>query len=291
MKRILHATDFSERSDRALRRAVLLARETGAHLDLVHVVDDDRPRRIVDHETADAHLLLHDLARTLERDDGVSCAVQVLLEDPFAGIVKAVQDTTPDLLVIGPHRRQILRDAFVGTTAERTIRAVSCPVLMVNGPPFAPYRHVLLTTDLSDAARAAIRRFDGLAIGKTAERSVLSVFEAPALRLTLSGTMAEEDQADYLADQRVEARSALSQFMADLGPGQATQIVRHEKSNVATEILLEAADLKSDLIVISTQGKGAMARMLLGSVTEQVLRVASVDVLAVPPEPEAPAAI
>lgn len=286
MKRIMHATDFSERSDRALRRAVLLARESAARLDLVHVVDDDRPRRIVDHETADARTLLRHLARSLEKDEGVTCTTQVLLADPFAGVVKAVQDTNPDLLVIGPHRRQILRDAFVGTTAERTIRTVSCPVLMVNGPPFAPYRHVLLTTDLSGASREALRRFDGLALGKAAEWSVLTVFDAPALRMAMSGTLAEDDQDDYLADQRVEARSGLADFMASLPELKAHQIVRHEQSNIATEILKEAQELKSDLIVISTQGKGAVARMLLGSVTEQVLRVAPIDVLAIPPMPD-----
>ncbi|MDP4033983.1 MAG: universal stress protein [Pseudorhodobacter sp.] len=61
------ATDFSERSDRALRRAVLIARESGARIDLVHVVDDDQSRRIVDHEAADARQLLSNLARSLER--------------------------------------------------------------------------------------------------------------------------------------------------------------------------------------------------------------------------------
>jgi nucleotide-binding universal stress UspA family protein len=37
MDRILVATDFSTRSDRALRRATLIARRTGAALTLLHV--------------------------------------------------------------------------------------------------------------------------------------------------------------------------------------------------------------------------------------------------------------
>jgi nucleotide-binding universal stress UspA family protein len=53
MKRIMFATDFSERSDQALRRVVILARAHDAVLQIVHVVDDDRPRRIVDHEVND----------------------------------------------------------------------------------------------------------------------------------------------------------------------------------------------------------------------------------------------
>ena len=125
MQRIMLATDFSERSDRALRRAVLLARSHGARLDLVHVVDDDRPQRIVQHEVDDARAMLRELARALERDDGVQTDIGIILADPFAGIATAAAERQPDLLVIGPHRRQILRDVFLGTTAERTIRVGS----------------------------------------------------------------------------------------------------------------------------------------------------------------------
>jgi len=87
----------------------------------VHVVDDDRPRRIVDHEVNDARQLLSELARSLKDLEGGSCTMRIVQDDPFAGIVKAVAKATPDFLVIGPHRRQILRDAFVGTTAVNLI--------------------------------------------------------------------------------------------------------------------------------------------------------------------------
>jgi len=282
MQRIMLATDFSERSDRALRRAVILARAHGVSLDVVHVVDDDRPRRIVDHEAYDARQLLAELARTLKDMDGVTCSTQVLLDDPFAGIVKAAAETSPDLLVIGPHRRQILRDAFVGTTAERTIRSVACPVLMVNGPPVGPWRHMLLTTDLSKNAGAALTRFKRLGLGSEARSSMLNVFGAPALRLAMSDTMGKEGQEDYLEDLGSDARQHLSAFMTQIGMGQIEKIVRHEETTVANEILKSAEELKADLIVVSTQGKGAVARLALGSVAQQVLKAAQTDVLAIP---------
>ena len=45
--RIVCATDFTARSDLALSRAVLLARQTGARLTLVHAVDARRSERQV----------------------------------------------------------------------------------------------------------------------------------------------------------------------------------------------------------------------------------------------------
>ncbi len=169
MKKIMLATDFSERSDRALRRATLLARQFEAALLIVHVVDDDQPRRIVESERDVASTLLRELRDTVQDIDGIPpCETRVELADPFVGIARAVEEVAPDLLVIGPHRRQALRDVFDGTTAERTIRSVTCPVLMVNAPPVGPYGHVMLTTDFSEGSKRAAKTCIGLGIARDA---------------------------------------------------------------------------------------------------------------------------
>jgi nucleotide-binding universal stress UspA family protein len=284
MQKIMIATDFSERSDRALRRATLLAKEAGASLTIVHVVDDDRPRRIVEHDRKDAETLLRELQATVQRVDGLACEARVILADPFAGIIQATAEAAPDLLVIGPHRRQFLRDAFVGTTAERTIRSVACPALMVNAAPVGPYHHVLQTTDCSEGSRAAMQRFAGLKFGSHAVHSVLHVFDAPALRLSLAHSMSRDDQEEYVHQERTTAESALAQFLASCGIRDTAQFVRHDETTTANEILKAATELKADLIVVSTRGKGGLARMVLGSVAEKVLRSSPVDVLAIPPE-------
>lgn len=283
MRKILLATDFSERSDRALRRATLLARELGARIALVHAVDDDQPKRIVDAERDEAEALLRQTAATIRDVDGVACETRVILAAPFVGIAGAVADMAPDLLVIGPHRRQVLRDVFVGTTAERTIRSVPCPVLMVNAPPTGHYRHVLQTTDLSDGSRDALQRFSALGIGARARRSLLYVFGAPALRLVMGHTMPREDREHYLADAKGEAAEELSRFAAAAGLGDVRRILREEAAATAHEILEAAEEEQADLIVLSTHGRSGLSKMLIGSVAEQVLRTAQVDVLAVPP--------
>jgi len=283
MQRLLFATDFSERSDRALRRAVLLARQSGASLEIVHVIDDDRPRRIVEQEATEARHLVDGLARSLREADGLVCETRIVLADPFAGIVQTVKSTKPDLLIIGPHRRQLLRDIFVGTTAERTIRSAGCPVLMVNGPPVGPYRHILMTTDLSDASRNALDRFAALDFGQLPALSLLHVYGAPALRLAMSDTMVDEDRDAYLREVRGEVQAELGALAAQLAGPRAQLILRHDETSVAHEILRAADDLEADLVVVSTQGRNALTRILLGSVTDEVLTAAPVDVLAIPP--------
>lgn len=283
MKKILLATDFSERSDRALRRATLLARQFGASLCMVHVVDDDQPRRLVDSERDAALAVIGELRKTVQDIDGVSCETRIMLADPFAGIVRAAAEVAPDLLVIGPHRRRVLQDVFVGTTAERTIRSVACPVLMVNAPPVGSYRHVMLTTDLSEGAAHAARACAALDIARGARTSILHVFDTPAIHLAMSHTIPAEDRENYLDDQRKEASRALTAFVKSLGWRAIRQEVRQARNAPAHEILAAAMDGSADLVVVGTQGRSGLARFFLGSVAEAVLRRADRDVLAVPP--------
>jgi len=284
MKTIMVATDFSERSDRALRRATLLARQFEATMLMVHVVDDDQPRRIVDAERDEATTLLRQMAATLRDVDGVTCETRVILASPFVGIAQAVADATPDLLVIGPHRRQVLRDVFIGTTAERTIRSVDCPILMVNATPAGHYTHVLQTTDLSDGSRDALLRFQSLGLAAHARTSLLHIFDAPALRLAFSHSIPQDDQKHYLEDEQRDAALELARFLSSTELVPPRQIVRYEASPAQHEILKVAHEEQADLVVMSTHGRSGLAKMLIGSVTEQVLRTAQIDILAIPPQ-------
>lgn len=283
MKKIMMATDFSERSDRALRRATLLARQFDAPLSIVHVVDDDQPRRIVESERNTASELLRELRSTLQEFDGISCDTRVVLADAFVGIARAVEEEAPELLVIGPHRRQALRDVFVGTTAERTIRSVTCPVLMVNAPPVGTYGHVMLTTDLSAGAERAAGTSVALRLMDGADVSVLHVYDAPATRLAMSHTVPSDNREVYLENLRKEAAANLAQFVKKTGVRSQRQLVRLGLNAPATEILKTAKDEAADLVILGTEGRKGVSKFFLGSVAENVLRMADRDVLAVPP--------
>ena len=58
---------------------------------------------------------------------------------------------------MGAHRKQLLRDIFVGTTIERVIRTGPHPVLMVNNEVRRAYRTALAAVDMSEASASAIR--------------------------------------------------------------------------------------------------------------------------------------
>ena len=98
MERILAATDFSSRSQRALRRAGLLAQQTGAQLTLLHVVDEDQPPHLIELERAEGEAILNEQVGSVAELQGIHCRVVVTLCVAFDAIVRAAEATSADLI-------------------------------------------------------------------------------------------------------------------------------------------------------------------------------------------------
>jgi nucleotide-binding universal stress UspA family protein len=283
MKKILVATDFSTRSDRAVRRAILLAKKFEAAISLIHVVDDDRPKRIVDAERESASMLLGEQARSLRELDGVDCSGSVTLGSVSEEIIKAAEASMADVLVIGPHRHQAVQDVFVGTTAERTIRTRRHPVLVANGIPASFYRHILVAVDLSDCSKNALRVVSGLGLDNHAAVSAVHVFDAPVRGYMALGSASNHQIEDYLAREKARAAGELAVFMRGLEFAPARHVLKSNESSTAYVICATARELSADLIVVGTRGRTGITKFLLGSVAEEVLHISDRDVLAVPP--------
>ena len=153
---ILAATDFSTRSNRALRQAGLLAQPGNAQLHIVHVVDDDQPDELVRMEKREAERVLNEQTGSMPELKNVQTRLVVVTGDPFDGILRAAADVNADLIVMGSHRKQLL-DIIVGTTIERVIRKGHFPVLMVNNEAQRKYENVLAPVDMVDASADALR--------------------------------------------------------------------------------------------------------------------------------------
>src|ERR1051325_2636331 len=98
--RMLAATDFATRSQRALRRAGLLARDTRAELTLVHVVDDDQPHTLIEMERREAERILAEQIGAIGDFRDVHGPPPVATVDPFDAILRAAADLNSDLIIM-----------------------------------------------------------------------------------------------------------------------------------------------------------------------------------------------
>lgn len=249
--RLMLAADDSELAPTTRGLAIALARQLGVTLDVVTVAAS----------AADAERA-SDRLGTVRREAtiaGVACeGVTRQGVDLAAEIGTAASSAHTQLLVIG--RRLIPGVAEVGPVAQRIIASAPCDVLVVAPESTLWQRRILVPFDGSDAAIAACQVAAQLA---RPAHLPLTLFSVPDRTGQLPIAIAD-------AAQLAIANLKLDGVHAEL-------LVRPGK--IADGILAAAAETGADLIVLYRHTRGGLSRKLLGSVSDQVIRQATVPVL------------
>lgn len=282
MKRLLVATDLSARSDRALDRAVALARSSGAHLTVLHVADENLPCKALGTVLAAAEADIRSCLAKLGRDCPADTAVRVVAGNDYRQILEAADRDAYDLIVLGRHRNETSDVGVDGTTLGRVVRMGDRPVLVVSGRTEGPYRKVLLGVDFSDFSRSALRA--ALEIAPEAELHLVHAFEVPFEGFlpgweTRNEVRDEHDRAfaqlvEEAAGPLVAARSGCR-----TGKPKIRKILR--QGEPAGVLRKEACRIAPDLLAVGTHGRAGLARAILGSVAQDLLDRPPCDVLVV----------
>lgn len=143
--KILYATDYSKASARALDEAVALAKQNGAELLVLHVIDPVPPYVAgEDIGGADLYMKLEEttkqeaetsMKKLMEKLRNLKVNAKSLLIRGTAHeqIVKAAKSRRTNLIVIGTHGRTGLSKLLMGSVANQVVSRAHCPVLTVHG--------------------------------------------------------------------------------------------------------------------------------------------------------------
>jgi nucleotide-binding universal stress UspA family protein len=127
LKSILAPVDFSHCCRKAVQYAVLMARDYGARIILVHIAGADvgNEKRL--------KVLERELNEFAKREVGTQAPVTTVVKqgDPLREIIDITEAEGVDLLVISTHARTGLPDFCMGSAAEQIVRYAPCPVLVV----------------------------------------------------------------------------------------------------------------------------------------------------------------
>jgi nucleotide-binding universal stress UspA family protein len=281
--RIIVATDFSLPSHRAVRRAGLLAGNSpGADLLLLHAIGRNSPPERRRTDEAEAMRMLSEQIDAIPELRGLRCHPVVAPDAAAEAILRTAALAGANLIVLGAHRRRPLRDMLADTTVERILRGSRCPVLAVNGEVKTEYRDVLVPVDTSPASVHAIRSAASLRLMDDARVTLLHAFSAYGKgKLSIAG-VSRAEIAGYVAAERDRAREAVCAFMASEVADRTVSELRLQEGLPFEVILRTVEQSHPDLLVLGTHRRSGIPKFMLGSVTEEILRTVSVDVLAVP---------
>src|ERR1044071_4189252 len=133
LNKILVPVDFSECSMKALQYAIPFARQFGAELLLIHVVEPCvRWSELGPIEPQELHDIGAELER-LKRTVGDFTTVKTLVQTGHVSneIVDAAKQSDADLIIISTHGYTGVSRLLLGSIAERLVRHAPCPVLVV----------------------------------------------------------------------------------------------------------------------------------------------------------------
>lgn len=309
---ILTATDFSPAGNAAVAYAGWLARARNAKLYILHVfhqpilfghylTDLEVPGGIDPAEMAEVGDVLakrtNEMAAAL-RADGVDAEARIVEGRPSLEIGRAAEALGATLIVMGTLGRGRLGQFFLGSTVANVIRRAPCPVLsapaaVLENPKVSERdlttTRILVGTDFSRAADAALQVALEMATGTNARIDLVHVIDKPSLTVA--------------ADPLLGAHPAVLRSVLEMTDkmqhrldGDVWEIREHGlagdghllEGDPAEEIVRFAGENDIDLIVLGSVGRGAWSGMLLGSVADAVLRSAPVPVVTCGPhQPDA----
>jgi nucleotide-binding universal stress UspA family protein len=144
-------------------------------------------------------------------------------------------------------------------------------------PPTSVFRHILVATDFQPPAAHALDLAVTLAARDEAQLTLLNVYSTPVLVHSADDPIVLES----LPELRAHAQRQLDELL-DRIRGRWPKVSGAIREGEAKKEIVEAArEMGADLVVLGTHGNSGLARVLLGSVAEHVVRHSHVPVLTV----------
>lgn len=285
-KNILIPLDGSHAAERVLPRlAPVLAREAVRHL--VTVVPGGiggKPSAADRTRLLEAESYLSFLAAEL----GGSVRTDVLRGQVVEEILAATSALGADLIALSTHGESARPTLPFGSVAGRVVLAATCPVLVIGAfpedaapTPSRPTR-VLVALDGSRASEASIAPARSVAAEWGAEIILLHVIEP--LWAASDSTVAE-----WRANETEATLRRLQQLADGLGHEGIKARVLLSRGEPAREIRAQAVRRQAGLLCLSTAGRGAMGRLLMGAVAQKLIGALPIPALIVRAAPSPPA--
>lgn len=208
---------------------------------------------------------------------GVRARHVVRIGSPVGVILDVAEEQHATMIAMATHGTTGLSRFLFGSVAEAVLRKSAVPVLLVRPfwsyelasavrPEQAPIRNLLLPVDGSDLALEALPGVVEFAELFETRIVLLRVLEAKKRR---AGTAAEKAEAE----KQLKA-------IAKTIEKQGVETIRLVETGEPVDQILKAVRFHEvDLIAMTTHGRSGLSRAVTGSVTEEILRSATVPVL------------
>jgi nucleotide-binding universal stress UspA family protein len=292
IKRILCPIDFSDHSIHALDHAVAFAKWYGSSITVIHVRPPAPvpypagPGMVATFLTPQERAALLDSMNQIQQEhcNGAPCTVEVIEGPATMEILARAESMRADLVVMGTHGRSGFERLMLGSITEKVLRRAARPVLTVPAAvattktPAELLKSIVCAVDFSDCSMHALRYALSIAEESDANLTVMHVLEVPP-------DLPPEDAGgpfsfrDYVESAQQARLARLNKAIPEDAKTYCKVDTLVTTGKAYREILRVAEERKAGLVVVGIHGRGAIDRLLFGSTTQHLVRLATCPVL------------
>lgn len=279
--RIVVGVDASGSSDEAIEWAAAEAALRGAPLVLAHAVAPPSSDWAAQDVTQERMWAAAERLLQAKRDDvyDVHPELEVHIELTTAARNEALltQAEGAALVVVGSHARNLLGRMFLGSTSHFMVTHSPGPIAVVRARPTDPHAPVVVGVDIDESAGTALE----YAFERALERHVpLVAVHSWMADVPMGYGMFVVDGA-ILTELRLAAEHRLTEALKAPSAAHPDVVVKATvvQSDPASALVDAAAD--AQLLVVGSHGRGGLGRLLMGSVSTNVLHATETPVIVV----------
>ena len=260
MKKIIVPVDFSEQSEFALEAAAQLADKHGAEIFALHMLELSDSLTNTDDALQQQKAILYLKAAEkrfhsyLDKPylKGVKLTPIVKHFKVFDEINDVAQKHQVDLVIMGSHGTDGLKEIFYGSNAEKVVRNSKVPVLVIKSKQQnLKMENIVFASDFKNESLSAFGKAKNFADSLSAKLDLVYI-NTPG--------------NDFLSTQ--DAYDRINQFLTAANVGLEVQI--YNDYSVEKGVLNYSAASKADAIAISTHGRKGLSHFFMGSIGEDV---------------------
>lgn len=269
LEKILVPISINDSNNNHLATADFLANKFHSELILTYILPEDARREsIKDLINRQVDASFAELSSQLSEGDK-SITKKVVYGNAFDQIVTVSEDENANLIIISNDFDHEGDGPSLGLLGEKLIRKAEKPVWVVNESVNNLPKKILCTVDYSDASKRALN--NAIKISRTfgAEITVLNVFEPAEMRYS------PRYKIDFSEENKASEKKNKKRFKEFLKEFDFTDVVHNSQilTGVPQDVIVKSAtENHIDLIFMGATGKTYIQRVLLGSVTESVIR-------------------
>lgn len=270
MKRLLVPTDFSDQAENALKVAAQLAKTYHCEIHLLHVLEI--PMHKADALSSYNNLpeavyfmkLAHKQFKALKSKaylEGLNIHENVELHEIFKGVFQVCKKKDIDLVIMGSHGSDGLREMLIGSNTEKVVRTSETPVLVVkNTHDNFKVNKFVFASDFKDESKIPYQKATEFAKILKAEMHLLMV-NTPN-KFISSG----------------KANNRMKAFANDFDFSNYS-INIYNDDTIEKGIMNFSASINADLIGMSTHGRQGISHFFNGSISEDLVNHAKRPVI------------